>query len=87
MDAATLRTLIRSQIDAHGLTMSHAAALAGVHKNTVIDYFSGKDTSSEKVLRLAAAVGLSVSATARTGFAPAPPPTRGRKKISRNSAH
>lgn len=86
MDATTLRGLIAGRIAAAGLTPHAAARLAGLPEATVRLYLSGgSDTTTDRALRLAAAVGLAVTARPDQGFRPPPPARPGRpKKIPQN---
>lgn len=79
MDADTLRQTIRARLAELGISTYHAAALAGISDQTVRDYLSGKDTSTHRVLTLAAAIGLEISMKPVRGFA-APPPKKAGKQ-------
>ena len=81
MTTDTIRTLIRSQIDALGLTVGRAAVLAGLSDQTARDYLSGRgDLRAEFVFRLAAAVGVAVTAAPVKGFDPENPPENKSRK-------
>jgi len=62
MDTHTLRYLIASRIDASGLSQYAVAKAAGVPRVTIRDYLAGADTGVDRVLRLAAAVGVVLTA-------------------------
>ena len=58
MDTDTLRRLIADRIAASGLSQYALAEAAGVPRVTIRDYLAGADTGVDRVLRLAAAVGV-----------------------------
>jgi DNA-binding phage protein len=81
MNANTLRDLIRDQIAHHALPLAHVARLAGVKRTALTDYLDGRaDTTTAKMLAVAAAVGIAVTAAPVKRFEPTPPPTGGRPK-------
>lgn len=80
MTSDDLRAAITAQLTALGITVHHAARLANLADQTARDYFAGRDLSSERVLRLAFAVGLTVSATPKRGFSAEKPANPGRPK-------
>lgn len=65
MTATDLRAAILTQIETLGISRAEAARLADVNEQTARDYLAGRqdDISVERVLQLAAAVGLKVSVT------------------------
>lgn len=82
MSTADLRAMILSRLTAHGVSPHHAARLAGLPAQTVRDYLTGHaDLTTGRALKLAAAVGLAVTARPVRGFRPAPAPAAGRRKI------
>lgn len=79
MDTSTLRGLILRQLETLGITVGHAARLAGLPDQTVRDYLvAGRDLATGRVLALAAAVGLVVTAAPLRGYQPETAPSRGR---------
>jgi hypothetical protein len=80
MDADTLRQAITDRLVSLGLTPYRAANLAGLPDQTVRDYLGGRDLQTAAALRLAAAIGLAVTARPVPRFDPGPAPSRGRKK-------
>jgi len=62
MDTDTLRRLIADRIAASGLSQYTLAEAAGVPRATLRDYLAGADTGVDRVLRLAAAVGVVLKA-------------------------
>lgn len=80
MTSTTLRDVLTARLAALGITVHHAARLAGLSDQTARDYFAGRDLSSERVLRLAAALGLEISARPKRGFSPEKPATPGRPR-------
>lgn len=80
MHATDLRAAISARLTALDITVHHAAKLADLSDQTARDYFAGRDLSSERVLRLAAAVGLEISAKPIRRFSPEKPASAGRPK-------
>lgn len=79
--ADELRARILSRIESLGITRHHAAQLAGLPDQTARDYLSGDhDLSADRVLRLAAAVGLRVDVRPKKNFAAPAPNRRGRPR-------
>jgi len=62
MDTDTLRRLIADRIAASGLSQYALAEAAGVPRVTIRGYLAGADTGVDRVLRLAAAVGVVLKA-------------------------
>jgi hypothetical protein len=79
-----LRALIRGQIARHRISLLEVARQAEIPPPTVRSYlYHQTDTGIERVLRIAAAVGLRVTACPYESFVPPPPRPRGRKKSSK----
>lgn len=80
MTTTDFRAAIRSRLDSLGITPHHAARLAGLSDQTARDYLAGTtDLSTDRALRLAAAVGLRIDLHPIRDFSPPPPGTGGRK--------